>query len=232
MDFKRWSLPIRILIAVVVGFGILELVCSGVPKGGKLSPIDRFNVIMMSLFYGIMLFYLFGWPMIQRVGERIGNSLYMPSDDNFQIMPEYSVAEARAQAGKYQEAVDEYRKVIAEHPDDIYPHLRIAEFALNELNDVKLAELELLSAIAKAKGSDSTALAAGRLADFYQVTLHDPARALEVMKQLREKIPGTKQARLAEERISALEGTVAGTARVLTIPDKIAPRPSRYKMPE
>lgn len=156
----------------------------------------------------------------------------MPSDSNFRIMPEYSLAEARVKKGKYQEAIDEYRKVIAEHPDDIYPHLRIADLALNHLNDVKLAELELMSAFAKAKGEDTTALAAGRLADFYQHTLQEPARALDVMKQLREKIPNTKQAKLAEERIAALEKFSCGGTPPPKSPDKVSVRPSRYKMPE
>jgi len=156
----------------------------------------------------------------------------MPSGDSGRIMPEYSVAEARAAAGKYQEAVDEYRQVIAAHPEDIYPHLRIAEFAMKHLNDMKLAESELVSAMGKARGEVSAALAAGRLADFYQFGLQDVARALEVMKQLREKIPGSKQAKLAEERISVLEGFLQGTASPPQTPDKITPRPSRYKMTE
>jgi tetratricopeptide (TPR) repeat protein len=145
-------------------------------------------------------------------------------------MPEYSVAEARAGLGKYQEAIDEYRKVILEYPDDIYPHLRIAEFAAKYLNDLKLAELELLSALGKATGADSTALAAGRLADFYQLTLQDPARALEVMKQLRERIPGTKQAGLAEQRITVLKSIAHDGVPLPKPPDKIANRPSRFKM--
>jgi tetratricopeptide (TPR) repeat protein len=184
------------------------------------------------IFYALILFGLFGWPLIGSFGEGIGNFLFMPSDANFQITPEYSVAEARVKKGRYQEAVDEYRKVIVEYPDDIYPHLRIAELAVKHLNDVKLAELELLSALGKARGEDSTALAAGQLADLYQLMLQDPARALDVMKQLREKIPGTKQAALAEERIAVLETIVRDGVPLPKAPDKISNRPSRYKMSE
>jgi hypothetical protein len=97
---------------------------------------------------------------------------------------------------------------------------------------VKLAELELLSALGKARGEDSTALAAGQLADLYQLMLQDPARALDVMKQLREKIPGTKQAALAEERIAVLETIVRDGVPLPKAPDKISNRPSRYKMSE
>jgi tetratricopeptide (TPR) repeat protein len=231
MDLKRWSLPIRILIAVVVGFGMLAFIYSGVPKGQELSPADKVVGLILSIMYGFILFALFGWSMILRVGDRFA-SLYTGRDEDIQIVPEYSVAEARAAMGKYQEAIDEYRKVIAEYPEDIYPHLRIAEMAVKHLNDLKLAELELLLALGKAKGEDTTALAAGRLADFYQLTLNDPARALEVMKQVREKIPGTKQAKLAEERITVLEGVVHAGVSLPKSPEKIASRPSRFKLSE
>jgi hypothetical protein len=97
---------------------------------------------------------------------------------------------------------------------------------------VKLAELELLSAFAKAEGEDTTALVAGRLADLYQYTLHDPVRALEAMKRLREKTPDTKQAKLAEERIAALERLASGAPPPPPRPETIAVKPSRYKMSE
>jgi hypothetical protein len=112
----------------------------------------------------------------------------------------------------------------------MYPHLRIADIALKHLQDTKTAELDLMTALAKASGADSAALAAGRLADLYQLTLHDPGRALEVMKQLREKIPGTKQAKLAEERIVILEGIVHRTEPLPEPPAKIAAKPSRFKL--
>jgi tetratricopeptide (TPR) repeat protein len=228
VNSKRVILIVRLLIAVVLGFFLFRYAASVIAKGDVASA---FFVGALVVMYGIVLFLLFGFSFIETVAERFGN-FYVPTDSNFRIMPEYSVAEARVNQGQYQEAVDEYRKVIVAHPDDIYPHLRIADLALQHLNDVKLAELELQSALAKATGEDSTALAAGRLADLYQHTLHDAARAFEVMKQLREKIPNTKQAKLAEERIAVLERLAKGETVLPVAPEKIAPRPSRYKMPD
>jgi len=123
--------------------------------------------------------------------------------------------------GKYAEALDEYRKVIAEYPKDVYPHLRIADLALAYLNDVKLAETELRTAFGKATGPETTVNSAGRLADFYQFTLQQPQRALDAMEQLRERLPGTKHALLAEERIRTLHELVAGCEPPKT-PAKIA----------
>jgi len=178
---------------------------------------------------GIVAFLIIGFPLLRKISENLF-SFYGPSDDSTQIIPEYSIAEARVNTGKYSEAIEEYRKVIAKHPNDMYPHLRIADIALKYLQDARTAEAELLVAFAKASGEDSSALAAGRLADLYQFTVHDPIRALEVMKQLREKIPETKQAKLAEQRIMILEGIVHHGETLPETPGKIAARPSRFKL--
>ena len=50
------------------------------------------------------------------------------------------------------------------------------------------------------------------------------------MKQLREKIPDTKQAKLAEERIAILEGVVHRGEPLPEPPSKITARPSRFKL--
>jgi len=192
MIWKATSLIIRIVIAVMVGRYLI--------RWAGMTPL----LPIVFVPYGLLLWVLFGIPFMRKVGQS-ASDLYTGDGSQIPIRPEYSLAEARVKKGKYQEAIDEYRKVILEHPDDIYPHMRIAELAMKYLNDLKLAELELLSAMGKAKGEDSTVLTAGRLADFYQHTLQDPARALEVMKQLREKIHGEKHSKLAEERIALLE---------------------------
>ena len=181
---------------------------------------------------GIAIFLIVGFPLLRRIADYIEHafSIYTPSDDSSQVMPEYSIAEARVNTGKYPEAIEEYRQVIAKHPDDMYPHLRIADVALKHLQDTQTAEVELQTALVKAKGEDSIALAAGRLADLYQLTLKDSARALEVMKQLRERIPSAKQTRLAQDRIAILEKIVLQGEAVPVPPQKIANKPSRFKM--
>jgi len=225
LEVTRWA------IAIVVGYFLLRWAGAEINSAAGWRIDVAFEVAIAFAMYGLLLFALFGRSIIASIANRFAG-VYWPDDSHFRIVPEYSVAEARANEGRYQEAVDEYRKVIAEHPDDIYPHLRIAELALAQFHDGKLAELELMSAFGKATGPDSTALAAGRLADLYQRVLQDPSRALAVMKQLRERIPDTKQAALAEERIAILEKLASGAAAPPPVPDKVAIRRSRYKMPE
>jgi tetratricopeptide (TPR) repeat protein len=216
---KIISLTARILIAIVIGVFLVRFAGLSI-----LLPA-------VAVVYGGILFLLFGIPLLRRAGQS-ASELFCPDDSHFRLMPEYSVAEARVKQGRYESAIEEFRKVIAQYPEDVYPHLRIADLAVEHLHDLKLAELELLSAVSKAEGKDTSVLAAGRLADFYQVTLRDPARALAVMKQLRDKIPDTKQAKLADERIVSLEEILRGAPQPPKTPDKIPPRRSRYKMNE
>jgi tetratricopeptide (TPR) repeat protein len=220
---------LRWLLAVGVGFFLFRWAISVMNGAGGFRPDLAFEIMIALLFYGVFLFLLFGRSTITKIADQF-TGLYWPDDSHFRVMPEYSVAEARVKQGQYAAAVEEFQKVIVQYPDDVYAHLRIAELAVEHLHDLKLAELELISAVSKAEGKDTTALAAGRLADFYQTTLQDPARALAVMKQLRKKIPGTKQAKLAEERIAALERISQGVPPQPKTPEKISLRRSRYRM--
>ncbi len=222
MKFERFSLPLRIVIAVVLGFLLLRFVFAG--TNSELDMASKLIGLFLAIAYGLVLFALFGFSIIRRVAGRIAN-IYEPDDRHSRIMPEYSTAEARVKVGRYAEAVEEYRKVIAQHPDDVYAHIRIAELALENLNDVKLAELELMSAYAKATTEDAAVMVAGRLADLYRYTLQNPTQAIEIMRQLQSRLPGTKHVLGAQQRIDTLERVKAGHI-VPPVPAKIDFKPT------
>jgi len=209
---NMFHLAVRVLIAVAVGAYLLRF---------RDSPL---LLPFIGIMYGVILFLLFGVPLLRRAG-RGASQLFWPDDKHFRILPEYSIAEARLKQGQYEAAVGEFRKVIAQYPADVYAHVRIAEIAVEHLRDFKLAETELLSAVAKAADPDNSALTGGRLADFYQHTLHDPKRALEVMMTLKARLANTKHARLVDQRIETLRKMVGGY-EVPKPPAKIAFRPA------
>ena len=212
---KKLNLIIRIAIAVGLGGYILWFLFAG---GGS-DEAAKLIGIGAAVFYGLVLFLLFGFSFMQRVADKFGN-LYMPPDENFQILPEYSVAEARRKVGDYDDAVTEYRKVIAQWPTDVFAHVQIAEIAIGQVHDLSLAESELLSATAKAEAEDTIALTHNRLADFYQFDRQDLPRAVAVIEQLRAKLPGTKAAQCAADRLVALNKIIAGELPV-PVPAKI-----------
>ena len=212
---KKLSLIIRIVIAVGLGAYLAWFLFAG----GKSDEATKLMGIGVAIFYGIVLFLLFGFSFMQRVADKFGN-LYMPPDENFQIVPEYSVAEARRKVGDYAGAVAEYRKVIAQWPTDVFAHVQIAEIAIEQLHDLSLAESELLSATAKAETEDTITLTHNRLADFYQFNRQDLPRAVAVIEQLCAKLPGTRAAQHTVDRLAALNKIIAGELPV-PVPAKI-----------
>jgi tetratricopeptide (TPR) repeat protein len=169
-----------------------------------MDPSQKITLLIICILAGMAAFLVVGYPLLRRWGTKVGGGLFTPGDENFQIRPEYSLAEARAAVGRYAEAVAEFRKASERFPAEVFPHIRIAELALDRLDDVELAERELWTALAKAEREDAAALAANRLADLYEYRLQQPARAREVLEQLRAKVPGTQAARWAGERLTKL----------------------------
>jgi predicted negative regulator of RcsB-dependent stress response len=226
---KRLNFCVRVAIAVIIGILLLRVVGRVFQGGAGYDIGAAMEIVGLGLFYGVVLMLLFGIPFIQRVGEKV-SQLYEPGDADFPIVPQYSVADARVKEGKYQEAVAEYRKVITEHPSDVYAHVRIAELAVEHLHDLKLAEAELLAAQAKAVREDAVTLAAHRLADLYQYKLNSPQRGLDVLRSVQGRLNSAKHVKLMEERIEFLRQLVEGGCQVPQPPKGIQLRKSRYRM--
>ena len=214
---KKISLILRIAIAVGFGIYLVRFLFAG----GELDDATKLVGLMVAVAYGFVLFLLFGFSILRRAAGKFADGFYQPADKNFQVLPEYSVAEARRKVGDYAGAVAAYRQVIAQFPDDVFVHIQIAQIAIEQLHDLSLAELELLNATAKAAAEDTIALTHNQLADFYQLHRQDMLRAIAVIEQLRAKLPGTKTAEHAEARLAALNHILAGE-----VP---APRPAKIE---
>ena len=206
---KKFSLILRLAIAVGLGIVLLRfLFANGAP-----DPATKLVGLILAIFYGLALFLLFGWSFMQAVAEKFTN-LYLPPDKNFRVLPEYGIAEGRRKAGDYPGAIAAYREIIARWPEDVFAHVQIAGIAVTQLHDLELAELELLSATAKAAAEDTIALTHNRLADFYQSDRPDLPRAVAVIEQLCARLSGTKAAQHAADRLGALHKIMAGETPV------------------
>jgi tetratricopeptide (TPR) repeat protein len=203
VNWSRIGLALAWVGLVAFGIWIIrvaERVIASQNMGGA------FVVGALLLILGIVSGLVLGRPIRHWVGKKFAE-FYVPDDKHFRIVPEYSVAEARVKQGRYVEAIAEYRKVIAQHPHDVYAHVQIAQLALDKLNDAAVAETELQAAFTKATHEDAIALSGHRLVDLYQHTLRRPHQALGILYQIRDRCPGGKIARLAEERIKVIHDT-------------------------
>ena len=215
---KKLSLILRIAIAGGLAILLWRYLHSGDGAPTRTDQLKLYGVIW-AILYGVILCLLFGWSFLQSVAAKFAN-LYWPADENFRIVPEYSLAEARRKVGDYAGAVAEYWNVIAQWPTDVFAHVQIAEIAIGQLHDLALAESELLSATAKAEAEDTITLTHNRLADFYQFDRQDLPRAVAVIEQLRAKLPDTKAAQRTVDRLAALNRILAGELPV-PVPTKI-----------
>jgi hypothetical protein len=219
---------VRIAIAAIIAIPLMKFVGRTYERAGGYDIGSAMVIIAVALFFAAVLFLLFGIPFIQSMGEAASH-LYEPGDENFRVVPEYSVAEARVKEGKYLEAVAEYRQVIEKFPADVYAHVRIAELAVEHLHDLKLAETELIAAQAKAAQEDAVVLAAHRLADLYQHQLNTPQRGLDVLLSVQGRLTNANHVKRTEERIESLRQFVDGY-QVPQPPESIQLRKSRYRM--
>ena len=226
---KALKIGLRVLVAAVLGVWLLRYASLAMrDSGGMVADYGTAAVLVALLAgYGFVLFLLFGWPLLHQIGGSAG-SLFWPGDDRFRVLPEYSIPEARVKEGRYTEAIAEYRRAMAEHPADVYPHVRISEIALEKLGDAALAEAELQAALARAEKPETIAAVAGRLADLYQNVVRDYGRAAAVLRQLQVRLPDSPEASRATDRIVLLEGLMRQPPPSAP-PSKIQIRPSRHQ---
>ena len=200
-DDSRLPLWLRLLLRGIPAAALTFYLVWKVVDGMKNPDYgSAFIIAGMVAAIGIIWGVAIGIPLVARFGEKCGQ-LYVPSDKNFRIRPEFSIAEAHAKAGRYTEAIEQFRRDIEQFPKEPMPHIRIADIQLQHFHSPAAAYVELQSALSKARSADAFALLSHRLAD---LTLAQPAIAIGYLRQIERRYPGTKHAKAAAERIAGL----------------------------
>lgn len=195
---KRWlSLALRLALVGVISAWLWHR--------GDLSNLNQSPFLLVSwvILIGCVWFVILGWHTVERFAERF-SQLGLPRDDQLQVRPQYSIAEARVAQGRYHEAIAEFRRVIEQHPSEPYPHLRIAELLHDKLNDSDTAITELHIALQKTQTDDAFALLANRLADWLLQHRRDIHGAQAVLQEICTRYPNTRHARAARERLARM----------------------------
>ena len=189
----RWTeilIRLGVCIVVTIIFYVLTIMFPGLIIGTLLGTCSAWALIM-------------GWPVLEWIGERAGG-LYSPSDDESRVRPDFSVAEACVHRGEYANAIALFREYSARYPEEITPHVRIAELQMDHLLEVDAAIAELRVALAKAHADETFALVANRLADWLVQHRQDAAGAIALMEQIQQRCPDTRYARGAAARVRRL----------------------------
>lgn len=177
--------------------------------GVSLLPQDfggAFSSGVWVAFIGMVWAYILGLPAMAWVVEKVVGGLYTPADSQFRIRPEHSIAEGHAAAGRYREAIEQFRRDIEKFPDEVTPHVRIADIAVERLGDVETAIAELRAGLPKTTSGDGFALVSHRLAEVLVQYRRDTASAIEVLREIERRYPHSKHALGARNRIERLTG--------------------------
>ena len=203
---KTWlAVLLRLLVCAVVTIilwwmGARWLGVSFDPDG----PVEAFTTVGWVVFIGLAWAIILGLPAFDWAVERLVGGLYTPGDSQFHVHPEFSIAEGHAAVGRYREAVDQFRNDIEKYPEEVTPHVRIAEISIEQLGEIDTGIAELQIALTKARSEDAFVLVAHRLADAYIERKHDVPAGVAVLDEILQRYPHSKHAIGARHRIQSL----------------------------
>lgn len=197
----------RILVCVTVTvimwwFGARFLGVAFQPEGYGAAFSSAIWVVLIAMVWA----YVLGVPAMAWIVGRFVGGMYDSADSQFRVRPEFSIAEGHAAAGRFREAVAQFRCDIEQHPAEVTPHVRIAEIVIERFGEVEAGIAELETALRKATGEDAFVLVAHRLADAYVQHRGDKGAAIECLDQILQRFPHSKHALGARHRIQTLTG--------------------------
>jgi tetratricopeptide (TPR) repeat protein len=149
-------------------------------------------------------------PVAKFVSEKLVGSVF--GGKAGKITREYSRAKSLAARGRFEEALEEYRRGLENEPDNVMLRMEIAEIYSGEMKDYHRAISELERCLALKLGATQGASILNRMADIYETNLGDIERALAALQKIEEEWPGTKLAARAQERIRSLGGEAQNSA--------------------
>ncbi len=185
---------------IMIGGGWLALGWPKYPGNAALLVVWLAVFVITGLVWAVV----WGPSVMAWVGELFGR-LFMPSDKNFRIRPEYSIAESKAIQGRWDEAIEAFRADIEKFPDEAYPHIRIAEIQMDKLKNRAAATSEFLAALNKTASDDAYCLVARRLVDLYLTEDNGITAACGLLGEIQHRYPGTRHAKAAAEMMLRLQ---------------------------
>lgn len=199
-----WS--IKIIIALVILWMARRWLHGFDQAYSSRDPYAVINAFLKYIaVFGIIL-AIFFLDIVTGISGRMTGFLF-PEVGDVELHPEYSIAEARVREGKYREAINEFRKVWNDYPNDVMAHVRIAELLCQYFQKYDEAVTELRAALNKKCKPEAWAFVANRLVDVQVEHLHDFVTARETLQQIILKFPSSRYCEAAKARVLALNDT-------------------------
>ena len=164
------------------------------------QPEMQFVSLMGFTVLGGFLFVLFVLP---RIGESIGAFFYSAPA---KIEPDaFTKAAAKVTQGDYEGAVEAYREIANDEPDNRFPIIEIAKIQQDHLGNIDAAIMTLENAVECKEWpvNDATFLIF-RIQALYLNEKNDEARAKELLQLVIDKFPDTRHSANAHHKLNEI----------------------------
>ncbi len=192
------------ILALLIGLGLIVVYFVRVlPRLGFVltSPV-------VAAAYWLVIAVLITFPAAKFLSEKVvPNAL---ARGKGKVKREYSKARSLAAQGRFEEAIEEYRRGLEEEPDNLTLRLDIAEIYGTEMRDYPQAIQELEECLKFQPGPVQGASILNRIADIYENNLANTMAARDALQRVQNMYPGTKQAFQAGERVAAMKESRPG----------------------
>jgi lipopolysaccharide biosynthesis regulator YciM len=141
------------------------------------------------------------------IGDWIGNFFFQPNEQA--VRDPHSDAQAALARGDHAGAVEEYRRVLGDDPDDLLSYSEIAKISCEHLADPAAAAQMLEQALEREWPPDDAAFLTSRLVDVYWQHQHDGPGSRALLLQIIEAMPGTRHAANAQHRLHEIDKQIA-----------------------
>jgi hypothetical protein len=119
---KSWIRP---------GAGVLILAAGAFVQHRSGVSVEGFAVGVMCYVVGAVILA----PLIGQILAAPMGSLFMPSDRFERPVPIYSRPQARRKEGHFEEAMEEFRRLVEEHPDQVDAYVEMIDITIVDLHD-------------------------------------------------------------------------------------------------
>ena len=160
----------------------------------------QFVSVMGLTVLGGILFVLFVLP---RIGESIGAFFYSaPAKIEADA---FTKAAAKVTQGDYEGAVEAYREIAIDEPDNRFPILEIAKIQQDHLGNVDAAIMTLENAVeSKEWPVNDATFFIFRVQELYLNEKNDEARAKELLQLVIDKFPDTRHSANAHHKLNEI----------------------------
>jgi predicted Zn-dependent protease len=160
-----------------------------------------FFLLFAGLIVGGIVASVIAWYARGYIAEKFVAMLWNEGNENYRFEPQYSIARARIAAGRFEDAVQEFRNAMALYPNDIMVHFYIADVLATHMKQPLDALTELDFGQRRTRDPEIIAKFVLRRAEIHLHDRRDPGNAAVELENYLKQYPRAKAAILLNEKL-------------------------------